>query len=47
MGPYGWLGLDFSAAPVDWDEVSELIDASYRLVAPRKLITQLDNPEVS
>lgn len=42
MGPFGWLGLDFTAAEVDWDEVTELVDASFRLVAPRKLIKQLD-----
>jgi predicted DNA-binding protein (MmcQ/YjbR family) len=42
MGPYGWLGLDFTAADVDWDEVRELVDASYRLVAPKKLIKELD-----
>ena len=27
---------------VDWDEVRELVDASFRLIAPRKLIKQLD-----
>jgi predicted DNA-binding protein (MmcQ/YjbR family) len=43
MGPFGWLGLDFAARKkVDWDEVRELVDASYRLVAPKKLIKQLD-----
>jgi predicted DNA-binding protein (MmcQ/YjbR family) len=42
MGPSGWLGLDFTAATVDWNEVRELVDASYRLVAPKKLIRQLD-----
>jgi predicted DNA-binding protein (MmcQ/YjbR family) len=42
MGPSGWLGLDLTAAKVDWDEVRELIDASFRMVAPKKLITQLD-----
>ena len=42
MGPYGWLGLDFTAARVDWAEVRELVDASYRLVAPRKALKQLD-----
>jgi predicted DNA-binding protein (MmcQ/YjbR family) len=47
MGPYGWLGLDFTAAAVDWGEVTELLDASYRMVAPKKLIKQLDEPEVS
>jgi len=43
MGPSGWLGLDLTATKkVDWDEVRELVDASYRMVAPRKLIQQLD-----
>src|SRR5690242_17938963 len=35
MGPSGWLGLDLTAGKVDWDEVRELVDASYRLVASR------------
>ena len=43
MGPFGWLGLDFAATKkVDWDEVRELVDASFRLIAPKKLIKQLD-----
>ena len=43
MGPSGWLGLDFNAAKkVDWDEVGESIDASFRMIAPKKLIRQLD-----
>ena len=40
---FGWLGLDFTARQkIDWDEVRELIDASFRLIAPKKLIKQLD-----
>jgi len=42
LGPSGWLGLDFSVAKVDWAEVRELVDASYRLVAPKKLVKLLD-----
>lgn len=42
MGPSGWMGLDLTAAKVDWSEVAELLDASFRLVAPKKLIKQLD-----
>jgi len=42
MGPSGWLGLDFTAKKVDWAEVRELVDASYRLVALKKLIKELD-----
>jgi hypothetical protein len=40
-GPYGWIGLDFTAADVDWDEVRELVDSSFRMTAPAKLIAQL------
>ena len=36
------MGLDLTAAKVDWDEVAELLDASFRLVAPKKLVKQLD-----
>ncbi len=43
LGPAGWLGLDFTAKKtIDWDEVGELIDASFRMVAPKKLIRLLD-----
>ena len=43
LGPAGWLGLDLAAErKIDWSEVGELIDASYRLVAPKKLIKLLD-----
>ncbi len=46
LGPSGWLGLDLTAdradAGPDWDEVAELIDTSYRLVATKKLIHQLE-----
>lgn len=42
LGASGWLGLDFTRAGVDWAEVRELVDASYRLVAPRRLVRALD-----
>lgn len=44
LAPSGWLGLDFDAAPVDWDEVGELVDASFRLTAAARLIRMLDGP---
>ncbi|CAN5804301.1 MmcQ/YjbR family DNA-binding protein [soil metagenome] len=44
LGPSGWLGMDLTARKkVDWGEVGELIDTSYRLIATKKLITQLDD----
>jgi predicted DNA-binding protein (MmcQ/YjbR family) len=42
MGPLGWMGLDFTAAKVDWTEIRELLDASFRLVATKRLIKQLE-----
>jgi predicted DNA-binding protein (MmcQ/YjbR family) len=48
MGPSGWLGLDLTAKKkVDWDEVRELIDASFRIVAPRKLVKLLDTGQAT
>lgn len=40
-GPYGWVGLDLSG-DVDWEEVAELVETSYRETAPKKLIAELD-----
>ncbi|CAN5432041.1 MmcQ/YjbR family DNA-binding protein [soil metagenome] len=47
LGPAGWLGLDFTAAKVDWAEVTELVDASFRLVAPKTLLKLLDDQGAS
>jgi len=41
----GWVRMDLQGvAPskVDWDEVGELIETSYTLIAPKKLSAQLD-----
>ena len=42
FGPSGWLALDFDAAPVDWQEVAELVECSYRQVALKRMLKQLD-----
>ena len=43
LGPSGWLGVDLDATRrTDWTEVAELLDASYRLTAPKKLVAELD-----
>lgn len=41
-GPSGWLALDFTAAPVDWDEIVELMETSYRQVALKRMLKALD-----
>ena len=44
FGPAGWVALDFEAAPVDWDEVVELIEGSYRQVALKRMVKALESP---
>jgi predicted DNA-binding protein (MmcQ/YjbR family) len=41
VGPSGWVGV-WLDDDVDWDEVSDLLEDGYRLVAPRRLLEQLD-----
>jgi hypothetical protein len=41
IGPRGWVALRLDVPRVDWNEVSELIRGSYRLVAPQKLACQV------
>ena len=42
FGPSGWLALDLDAAPVDWTEVAELVEGSYRQVALKRMLKALD-----
>ncbi len=42
LAPSGWIGFDIDDS-TDWSEVAELLDASYRLTAPRKLVAELDD----
>jgi len=41
LGPSGWLGFDLDEMD-DGDELAELLDASFRLTAPRRLVDELD-----
>ncbi len=41
LGPSGWIGVDVDTH-TDWSEIAELLDASYRLTAPKRSIDQLD-----
>ncbi|HZQ26912.1 MAG TPA: MmcQ/YjbR family DNA-binding protein [Acidimicrobiales bacterium] len=42
VGSKGWVGVRFDAG-VDWDEVTELVEESYRMTAPKRLSALLDN----
>ena len=40
VGANGWIGIKLSNS-TDWDEVRELVDDSYRLIAPKRLLKAL------
>ncbi|MGH9243989.1 MAG: MmcQ/YjbR family DNA-binding protein [Acidimicrobiales bacterium] len=42
LGPRGWVALDLAAGPVDWDEVTSLVEGSYRRVALKRMLEQLN-----
>lgn len=42
LGAYGWVGVDL-AMDSDWDEVGELLDASYRRTAGPRRVAALDS----
>ncbi|QLQ11381.1 MAG: MmcQ/YjbR family DNA-binding protein [Nocardioidaceae bacterium] len=42
LGPFGWRAVDLDVPGTDWAEITELIETSYRLTAPKKLIAELD-----
>jgi len=42
IGPRGWFGLQLDLPHTDWGEVAAIVDSSYRLTAPRKLVKELD-----
>jgi hypothetical protein len=41
IGPKGWVALRLDVGEVDWEEVTELVSGSYRMVAPKGLVAQL------
>lgn len=40
IGPKGWVGAYLDAS-TDWDEIAELVEESYRLIAPKRLAAKL------
>jgi predicted DNA-binding protein (MmcQ/YjbR family) len=41
LGAYGWIGVDV-AEDAEWDEIAELLDASYRRTAGPRRVALLD-----
>ena len=42
VGPRGWVGLRLDRGKVDWNEVRDLVTASYLLAAPKKLAAAVE-----
>jgi hypothetical protein len=42
IGPRGWVALRLDRGKIDWEEVGELVTGSYRLIAPKRLLKDLD-----
>lgn len=38
IGPRGWFGLRLDGEAIDWSEVRNLVELSYELVAPKRLV---------
>lgn len=41
VGRHGWVGI-WLDIELDWDEVADLVEESYRMTAPRRLCALLD-----
>ena len=41
VGHRGWLGVRLDVA-VDWNELAEPVEDAYRVIAPKRLVTELD-----
>ena len=41
LGPSGWIGVDLDDR-TDWQEIAELLDASFRRTAPPRSVGRLD-----
>ncbi|MBX0301918.1 MmcQ/YjbR family DNA-binding protein [Cryobacterium sp. 1639] len=42
-GPAGWLAIDFDSPNTDWVELAELAETSYRQVALKRQLVQLQS----
>jgi len=38
FGHAGWIGIRVDQADVDWDHISDRVETSWRMVAPRKML---------
>jgi predicted DNA-binding protein (MmcQ/YjbR family) len=41
VGCHGWVGMWLDVA-IDWDEVADLVEESYRMTAPKRLSARIE-----
>ncbi len=44
VGGKGWVGVYLDGRTLDWEELADLVEESYRLVAPKRLVRSLQGP---
>ena len=44
VGQHGWVGA-WLDADLDWEQLADLIEDSYRMTAPKRLVVRLDQAE--
>jgi hypothetical protein len=44
VGHHGWVGI-WLDLEIDWDEVADLVEESYRMTAPKRLLAELDQEQ--
>lgn len=44
VGHRGWLGVRLDRSP-DWDEIGDIVEDAYRVVATKTLLRELEEPE--
>lgn len=42
VGTRGWVGVRLDVFPIDWERLEVLVEDSYRLYAPKRLLVGLD-----
>ena len=45
VGHRGWLGV-YLDVPVDWDQIADIVAYAYRMVAPKRLLAEMDAREL-
>ena len=43
VGHRGWLGVYLDVPGIDWDQIADLVADAYRVVAPKRLVAELDS----